>query len=144
MKGTDFSENITVWGTPRGKKTANENEKPASEEEKIDIAKEKVDIKGKKVDISTEKVDFKHKKVDIGKKLKGHGNTKPTIDKACRMFDVFGFEIVFGRGDIISVVGGGTAGATKLLKILLDADIIEQVSGYGKGKYRFRTGDDML
>lgn len=119
----------TAWTTSRemteaGKSLQSDDEKLAIERDKVDIEPGKVDIEKKKADIA-----------DI---LKRHGNTQPTIDKAYKIFDKYGFETIFGRGDVISIVDGGNAGASKLLKNLSDTNIIEQVAGHGKGKYRFK------
>lgn len=35
-------------------------------------------------------------------------------------------------------------GASKLLSKLLDAEIIEPVSGFGKGKYKFKKNREIL
>lgn len=38
----------------------------------------------------------------------------------------------------MELLGSNSSGASRLLSNLLQADIIEPVSGHGKGKYRFR------
>lgn len=44
----------------------------------------------------------------------------------------------FGRTDIISVLNLSQSGASKLIAKLLNAELIEPVKGFGKGKYRFK------
>ena len=55
-----------------------------------------------------------------------------------RMFDKFGFDEVFGRSAVMELLELKSSGASKLLLNLVQADIIESVSGYGKGKYKFK------
>ena len=55
-----------------------------------------------------------------------------------RLFEKFGFDEVFGRSAVMELLGLKGSGASKLLSNLVQADIIEPVSGYGKGKYKFK------
>lgn len=54
-----------------------------------------------------------------------------------KMFEAFGFESIFGRGAVCSLLGLQSSSGSKLLAKLVKAEIIKPVSGYGKGKYRF-------
>ncbi len=53
------------------------------------------------------------------------------------MFDKFGFDVIFGRGAVAELLGLQNSSVSKLLAKLVKAEVIEPVSGYGKGKYRF-------
>ena len=55
-----------------------------------------------------------------------------------RLFEKFGFDEMFGRSAVMELLGLKGSGASKLLSNLVQADIIEPVSGHGKGKYKFR------
>ena len=92
----------------------------------------KVDIEGKKVDIQNEKVD-------IECVLRGKGNvfTEKTIDHIRELFKKFSFDGVFGRSNVMELLGLKGSSTSKLLSNLVSADIIKPVSGYGKGKYKF-------
>ena len=93
-----------------------------------------------KVDIGDSKVDIQDKKVDIGSVLSGKGgnfSVKTTIH-IHRLFEKFGFDEVFGRSAVMELLGLKGSGASKLLSNLVQADIIEPVSGHGKGKYKFK------
>lgn len=46
----------------------------------------------------------------------------------------FGYDEVFGRSAVTELLGLKNSSASKLLSNLVQADIIEPVSGYGKGK----------
>ena len=49
----------------------------------------------------------------------------------------YGKRDYFGRTCVEEITGLKPSGASKLIKILLDTDIIKPVKGYGKGKYYF-------
>lgn len=86
--------------------------------------------------------------------LKGRGNATSNsygITNYCATFslecsyslgkDEFGFDGVFGRGAVMELLELKSSGASKLLSNLVQTDIIEAVSGYGKGKYKFKRGN---
>lgn len=96
---------------------------------------EKVDIETKKVDIETEKVDIGTKKVDIGS-LKF---SKRTVHYIEILFDEYGYNRVFGRSDMMVLVGLKSSAVSNLISKLLEVGIIEPVTGHGKGKYKFKN-----
>jgi len=100
----------------------------------------KVDIQDRKVDIENEKVDIKDEKVDIESVLseKGSAFSVKTTVHIHRLFEEFGFDEVFGRSAVMKLLELKGSGASKLLSNLVQAEIIEPVSGYGKGKYKFK------
>ena len=104
------------------------------------LNEEKVDIWVTKVDIENGKVDIQDKKVDIESVLseKGSDFSVKTTIHIHRLFEKFGFDEVFGRSAVMELLGLKGSGASKLLSNLVQADIIEPVSGHGKGKYRER------
>ena len=115
--------------------------------EKMDVREEKVDIGDKKVDVQEEKVDIEDKKVDIWdekadvervlSEKASHFSVK-TTGHIHRLFERFGFDEAFGRSAVMEILGLKSSGASKLLSNLVRADMIEAVSGYGKGKYKFK------
>ena len=120
------------------------NEKNELHNRKLHISgllnEEKVDIGDSKVDIENEKVDIQDKKVDIESVLSGKGSdfsVKTTIH-IHRLFERFGFDEVFGRSAVMELLELKGSGASKLLSNLVKADIIEPVSGHGKGRYKFK------
>ena len=86
-----------------------------------------------KPDIETEKPDIDILKSDIeaafGTKTAGH---------ILKMREAFSGQSIFGRSDVMNVIGIKSSRASELLKEMAERGIIEPVSGYGKGKYRFR------
>lgn len=103
-----------------------ETEKADIDEEKVDIELSKVDIQGEKVDI--ERV-FSEKEKDFSAK---------TVVHIHRLFGKFGYDEVFGRSAVMELLELKSSGASKLISNLVQADIIKSVSGYGKGKYKFK------
>lgn len=55
-----------------------------------------------------------------------------------RLFEKFGFDEVFGRSAVMELLQLKSSGASKLISNLVQSDIIEPVSGHGKGKCKFR------
>ena len=102
-------------------------------EEKVDIGDAKVDIENKKVDIQDKKVDIE----SVLSEKSSDFSVKTTIH-IHRLFEKFGFDEVFGRSAVMEILELKSSGASKLLSNLVQADIIEPVSGYGKGKYKFK------
>lgn len=104
------------------------------------LNEEKVNIRVAKVDIQDKKVDIQNKKVDILSVLAERGGSfsiKTTVH-IHRLFDKYGFDGVFGRSAVMEILELKESGASKLLSNLMQADIIEPVSGHGKGKYKFK------
>ena len=90
--------------------------------------------------LNEEKVDIQDKKVDIESALseKGRNFSVKTKVHILRLFEEFGFDEVFGRSTVMELLELKGSGASKLLSKLVQADIIEPVSGHGKGKYKFK------
>ena len=80
------------------------------------------------------KVDIEAKKVDID--LSNYNFTVKTKDNIRELYFKYSNSI-FGRGNVIDVLGLSNAGASKFINLLLENRIIVPVTGYGKGKYKF-------
>ena len=104
------------------------------------LNEEKVDIGDAKVDIGDAKVDIQDRKVDMESVLseKGSDFSVKTTVHIHRLFEKFGFDEVFGRSAVMELLELKGSGASKLLSNLVQADIIEPVSGHGKGRYKFK------
>ena len=100
---------------------------------------QKVDIEDIKVDIDDTKVDIEKVKKEIELKLlRGKVQLKnKTITYILTLYETYGQTQIFGRTQVENVIGVKSAMASRLIKLLLDNDIIEPISGHGKGKYRF-------
>ena len=103
------------------------------ETEKPDIQTEKPDIQTEKPDIQTEKPDIQTEKPDIQTIF-----SQKTAKNIIKLQKEFSNEKKFGRTDLIEMLNIKPSRASELIKQMLNNGIIEPVSGYGKGKYRFR------
>ena len=90
--------------------------------------------------LNEEKVDIQDEKVNIENILseKSSDFSIKTTVHIHRLFDRFGFDEVFGRSAVMELLEMKSSGASKLISNLVQSDIIEPVSGYGKGKYKFK------
>lgn len=84
-----------------------------------------------------EKQDIDRQKQDIGERKQDTGTTlSPHQQKQYeKIAAAFGKQAIFGRSDVIRLLGLTPSPASALLKNLLEADKIEAVTGHGKGKY---------
>ena len=101
---------------------------------------EEVDIENTKVDIESEEVDIENTKVDIRNKLLSFSDTisEKTINHTVEIFSKHGKEHYFGRTIVEDITGLKPSGASKLIKLLVDSEVIVPVTGHGKGKYQFQ------
>lgn len=85
-------------------------------------------------------VDIESVKVDIRNTLLSFSNmiSEKTVNHALEIFSKCGKDAYFGRTIVENITGLKSSGASKLIKLLLDSNVIIPVTGHGKGKYRFR------
>ena len=97
-----------------------------------------------KVYIGEEKVDIENKKVDIKRLLseKGSDFSAKTTVHIYKLFEKVGFDGVFGRSVVMELLELKESGASKFLSKLVQMDIIEPVTGHGKGKYKFKEEEN--
>ena len=93
---------------------------------------EEVDIESEKMDIESAKVDIRNKMVNFSDSI-----SEKTINHAINIFLEYGTKEYFGRTVVEGITGLKASGASKLIKLLLDSNVIIPISGHGKGKYRF-------
>ena len=60
------------------------------------------------------------------------------ITDTVEIFSKCGKENCFGRTIVEEITGLKPSGASKLIKLLVDSEVIVPVTGHGKGKYRFQ------
>lgn len=100
-------------------------------------------IEMQKQNIEAQKQDIRMQKQNIDtldgfeSRLQSAGFSRRTLNNAEMIYRRYG-TAVFGRGDVINVLGITQSPASALLMKLLSADLIEPVKGMGKGKYRFK------
>ena len=64
--------------------------------------------------------------------------SEKTINHTVEIFSKCGKENCFGRTIVDEITGLKPSGASKLIKLLVDSEVIVPVTGHGKGKYRFQ------
>lgn len=104
------------------------------------LHKQKPDIAEEKPDIGKAKSDIERAKPDIDSMLNEKTKAFSAKTKAHiqALFAVFGLHGIFGRCAVMETLDLKTSAASDLIQRLLQADVIEPVCGYGKGKYRFK------
>lgn len=104
----------------------------------IDVIEQ--DIKSRKQDIESSKQDVDEAKQGILREidLKSRGISKKSIKNIEHLFSVFGYNKIFGRKDVMQVLELTQSPASELIRKMLKNEIIDVVSGHGKGKYRFK------
>ncbi len=90
--------------------------------------------------LKEEKVDIREGKVDIERVLseKGSDFSVKTTAHIHKLFEKVDFNGIFGRSVVMELLELKELGASKFLSKLVLTDIIEPVSGHGKGKYKFK------
>lgn len=94
-------------------------------------------VNSKKIAIGQEKVAIIPVNVAIEVAIEELIASKSTIEKAKMVFAKMGIDGVFGRSDIAAITNASVTAAGNLITKLKNAGLIEVVSGFGKGKYRF-------
>ena len=64
--------------------------------------------------------------------------SEKTIYHTVEIFSKCGKENCFGRTIVEEITGLKPSRASKLIKLLVDSEVIVPVTGHGKGKYRFQ------
>ena len=90
--------------------------------------------------VGTQKMDIETSKVDIETRLaeKTLNFSTKTIMHIRVLYEKFGDCQFFGRGEVMELLGLKSSGASKIISNMVQADVIEPVSGHGKGKYKFK------
>ncbi len=93
-----------------------------------------------KANIEVEKADIEDEKANIRDRIKAFmpKTSEKTMNYIILIYEQYGNSSIFGRSNIEEVTGLKTTRASELLKVLVEAEIIQPVKGHGKGKYIFR------
>ena len=87
--------------------------------------------------IAPEKVAIDEKNIAIELAIEELNASQNTIRKAAAVYEKMGIDSIFGRSDIVAITNDSVTAAGNLINKLKNAKLIEAVSGYGKGKYKF-------
>lgn len=94
-------------------------------------------VKVARVAIDGENVAIAPDQVAIEVAIEKLNASQTTIKKAKAVFASMSVDGIFGRSDISAITSDSVTSAGNLITKLKNAGLIEAVSGYGKGKYRF-------
>lgn len=94
------------------------------------------------VTIEDENVAIENENVAIEVAMNQLNARQGTIAKAKAVFANMGVDGVFGRSDIATITKDSVTAAGNLIIKLKNADLIEPVSGFGKGKYKFMPPEE--
>ncbi|MPW26123.1 AAA family ATPase [Alkalibaculum sp. M08DMB] len=108
---------------------------PIEKDEKVAIESEKVTIENEKVTIDNEKVAIEK----IYTKCVNAGLSNIMIDRITAFYGFSGDDLIFGRKDIAEYLKFSYSNAGKVIVSMKRANIIIEVVGKGKGKYRFKV-----
>lgn len=61
-----------------------------------------------------------------------------TKGKILRLYEQFGCNTIFSRADIMRITGITSSPAGDLIKKMKNDNLVESVTGHGKGKYKFK------
>lgn len=94
-------------------------------------------VSAEKVAIGEENVSIAPDYIAIEVAIEGMNGNSGTIKKAKAVFSQMGIDGIFGRTDIAAITRDSATAAGNLINKMKDAGLIEAVSGFGKGKYKF-------
>ena len=77
------------------------------------------------------------KKTDLLSILDEQKVTTKTKTNMVKLYESFGIEKIFGRRDVVEILGITEKPATTLLGKMYSLNLTEKITGAGKGKYRF-------
>ena len=91
-------------------------------------------------DIGNTEADIESQKANIRNKLLAFSDmiSEKTINHTFELFSKCRKEEYFGRTIVEDITGLKSTRASLFLKELLERNIIQKVTGHGKGKYRFQ------
>ena len=98
---------------------------------------ENVLINTEKMSIKDEKALITSQNLSMQMAIDSLNANKNTKDNAKKLFSYMRFDGIFGRTDIMEIMGLSITAAGNLLTNLKNAELITPVSGYGNGKYKF-------
>lgn len=98
---------------------------------------EKVLIDPEKIAVEDENVLIASDNLLIEAAIDSLNANKNTKENAKKLFAHMSFDGIFGRNDIMEIVNISITAAGNLINKLKEAELIESVTGQGKGKYKF-------
>lgn len=122
-------------------KLAIETEKLGLDGEKLAIEAGKAGFEGEKLVKGVEKSDLEGEKLTIEKiniLLDGQTYNEKTKKYILKIYDAIDENQIFGAPEVENILGCSTSSAKEIMKKIRALEIVEPVSGEGKGKYVFK------
>ena len=93
-------------------------------------------ILGNNLDFDEEKIDIESKKIDIQEILRKSNYSINIRNNISLLYEKLA-DVVFSRKDILDVIGGAASTASLYVEKMFKLNLIHEVHGLGKGKYKF-------
>jgi cell filamentation protein fic-related protein len=136
--GDNVNTEKTVFAEELYRKERTERENRIAEKVKLATHKAVIECCDVKMQNDNENKESEKEHFIALLSLKSAEFSSKTISHIETLFEEFAFQKIFGRTAVIEILHLKNSGASKFLLNLLQAGIIENVSGYGKGKYKFK------
>lgn len=136
----DFMLQAIIFNS-KHQKLAIETEKTGSDGEKLAIGVEKSGYEDEKLAIEDEKPDLEGEKLTIEKiniLLDGQTYSEKTKKYILKIYEAIDENQIFGAPEVENILGCSTSSAKEIMKKIRALEIVEPVSGKGKGKYIFK------
>ena len=128
---TQFTVTLYNLNYTDSTKTGLSPEKQVFEDIKAGLSSEKQVFEDIKAGLSSEKQVFEEA-------LKNTDLTSKTKENIILLFNAFGYDKIFARANLMATIGLTKTPASELINKMKAAELIEPVSGMGKGKYKFK------
>ncbi|MDE7210336.1 MAG: hypothetical protein K2O03_02680 [Lachnospiraceae bacterium] len=99
---------------------------------------EKTVVLAEKQSFEDEETVVSNKKQLFQKKVKKLSLSAHTTERILRLYEEIGSDNLFSRADILRITGITSSPAGDLIKKMKNKNLIESITGHGKGKYRFK------
>ena len=99
---------------------------------------EKAELSAKNQDFGAEKTELSNEYQDFEVILRNMKANKVTKQNILKLYRYLGSDSIWGRKDVMDIIGITATPASEFIRKLYDAGFTEAVSGKGKGKYHFK------
>ena len=100
---------------------------------------DRIESDNKKQLLEVEKTVVSNKKQLLESKIDNLRVRKQSKKKILQLYEQFGDKLAFSRADIMYMAGITSSPAGDLINKMKKGNLIESVTGEGKGKYRFKS-----
>ena len=116
-------------------KMGNADEKMGNADEKVGNADEKMGNADRKIGNANEKSESTYDEYKVI--LEAQKVSPIFIENISKIYSYFGPLTVFSQKDIMDYLDCSKGKATNIMSVLRETKIVEEVKGFGRGKYKF-------